>query len=186
MGEKRQADNNYDTGGDRVTIAKAAALLNDILQELVRISKQLEAPREEATAKEQIDRIVQSGIEFWKATYDSYKNFTTLSVASVAAFGALFAGDFFSKTTPVLGVEYRILILSGFIGFLCSTIFAFAAGVVSKDNIYKMWTVEDAAELDLLRNKFSYKSLAYATRAAYLVGLVSFLLIIISNGLGFV
>jgi hypothetical protein len=39
-------------------------------------------------------RVYQAGLEYWKATFEYFKTFATICLASIAAFSALLAGFF--------------------------------------------------------------------------------------------
>jgi hypothetical protein len=44
--------------------------------------------------QEDKERVYQSTLEFWKATFEYFKHFSAISLASIAAFAALLAGAF--------------------------------------------------------------------------------------------
>lgn len=128
--------------------------LQEVLSNLV---SQLEASREAAEEREKRDRLAQSQLEYWKARYDFAKHFMTISLAAVAAFGALLGSAFIDPTVwdpnPwVLGTVYipleRNFVIGGtFLCFIYAAIFAGSTAGRTRANIRRLGKMVTSAEL---------------------------------------
>jgi hypothetical protein len=134
--------------------------LQEVLSKLV---SQLEASREAAEEREKRDRLAQSQLEYWKARYDLAKHFMTLSLAAVAAFGALLGSAFIDPTvwdpSPwVLGAVYipleRNFVIGGtFLCFIYAAIFAGSVAGRTRANIRRLGKMVTSAELAAYEEK---------------------------------
>ncbi len=135
--------------------------LQEVLSKLV---SQLEASREAAEEREKRDRLAQSQLEYWKARYDFAKHFMTLSLAAVAAFGALLGSDFIDPTVwdprPwVLGgavyipLERNFVIGGTFLCFIYAAIFAGSVAGRTRANIRRLGKMVTSAELAAYEEK---------------------------------
>lgn len=129
----------------------------DLLTNLV---NQLGEAQQGAQAKEERDRLRQSGIEFWKATSDLFKHIMTLSLAALAAFGALLGGVFSDPGTwdgylfeDMLFMPRNLIIPVTFLSFLLAALGSAFVISRSRYTIWHMGEIETAEGLSEFQHR---------------------------------
>jgi hypothetical protein len=130
-----------------------------------------------ADTKEQRDRIHQSSTEYLNAHYDFCKHFTTISLASVAAVGAV-AGGAFKNAIAEWPLVSGVLVLLSLIGFVYSAQLS-ARGMQSiKDLLWDARYLDGEDAFEELRESRRFQGQTWLILGTYTIGLLAFLLLL--------
>lgn len=94
---------------------------------------------DDSEAKDKRNRLVQSGLEYWKAQYDSAKHFMTISLASTVAAGAIAGGVFIEYVRDYLYLTGSLLMLT-FMFFLTCAVFS---AIEMRNTSQQLWGMRD-------------------------------------------
>jgi hypothetical protein len=122
------------------------------------ITQQSASSSEDSVAKDKRDRLVQSGFEYWKAQHDFFKHFMTISLASIATFGAVAAGLFGEVWKPNVIESYQrfglvIISVDVVIAFAVAAIMSASGMTAIRNNIWSMKDVTNKEEFEKLRGR---------------------------------
>jgi hypothetical protein len=151
-------------------------------------SSQLSQSQETAFAKERRDRVAQSGMEYWKAQYDFYKHFMTISLASIAAYGAVLGGLIMGPLEKsVTGDLYSTLLyglfLWTFLWLATAAIWAVSGMRVARRSLWEMRTVNDEEDFEKLWHESSLARVWLITGGSFTLGTTAFLVLVCWYGL---
>ena len=151
-------------------------------------SSQLSQSQEEAFAKERRDRVAQSGMEYWKAHYDFYKHFMTISLASIAAYGAVLGGLIMgalekSATGDLYSTLLYGLFLWTFLWLATAAIWAVSGMRVARRSLWEMRTVNDEEDFEKLWHESGLARVWLFTGGSYTLATISFLVLVCWYGL---
>ncbi len=105
--------------------------------------------------KERRDRLLQTGMEYWKAQQDFYKQLVTINLVAVAGFGAMLGGIFNDPDAWLLPLWSRpFFIIAVFACYILSATEASDASMDARINIRTMQRVETQEQFDEVMARF--------------------------------
>jgi excisionase family DNA binding protein len=167
-------NNTPPVGSQQIVVREAVLPLQELLPKIV---NQLEEYRESAGTKDKRDRLAQSYLEFWKATYNLYRHIMTLSLAAIAALGAMLGSAFSDPTAwtgwTMFGISFvprNVAMVCTFAGFLVAAVGSFACSTSAARVMKRIGEVPTAEELTEFQNEHDRRTSRISIEA-----LISFL-----------
>jgi hypothetical protein len=105
--------------------------------------------------KESGDRLLQTGLEYWKAQHDFYRQLVTINLVAIGGFGAMLGGIFNDPDAWLLPLWSRLFFI--IVVFACYILSATEASDASMDariNIHTMQRVETQEQFDEVMARF--------------------------------
>jgi hypothetical protein len=178
---------------------EAEAALQELLPSLVSLVGELETSREADAEKEKRESLRQGAIEYWKSFHDFYKHLTTLSLAAIAAFGALLGGVFADKPWRVDSLEPTVIawMVASRENLIFATLLSFGipalAGMMAMRfarrclyDIGKQQTVDELTNYQFEHTRFGSPATTYAisTIGPLMLGIFEILIFILASVAG--
>ena len=130
--------------------------------------------------KQRRDRLMQTGMEHFKAQSDYYKHLSTITVTAMAIFAALLGGVFYSSPDGLASSSRGVLILAIYGLFTVSLMLSLAAAANARGKLKHMSDVQTNKQFEDLRGPKLARFSTYA-QGTFVLGIVVLVAFIVIN-----